>query len=252
MHELETAASLLRDARSAIALTGAGVSTPSGLPDFRSPNSGLWQSVNPLEVASIYGFRRDPNAFFNWIRPLVDLVRRAEPNPAHIALARLEDLGYIKALITQNIDLLHARAGSRNMYEVHGNIRRATCVECFRSFPTEDFLEAFIETGDLPYCADCGGLLKPNVILFGEQLPAKVLHAAYEASRECDLMLIAGSSLTVAPVSELPMVALSHGAQLIIVNDEATYADRRASIVIRDDVARILPRLVDILEEKAD
>jgi NAD-dependent deacetylase len=247
-HLIKKAAELVREAQYAVALTGAGVSTPSGIPDFRSKDSGLWYDVNPMVVASIYGFRRNPKEFFDWMRPLARLMLEAEPNPAHIALSRLEKLGYIKALITQNIDILHTRAGSSNVFEVHGHIREATCVKCYRLYPTDGFINRYIELGVIPRCPECGGVLKPNVILFGEQLPVQVFQDAQQAAQQCDLMLVAGSSLLVAPVSELPLVASMHGAQVIVINNDRTYIDREASVVIYDDVATVLPRLVDVLE----
>ncbi len=245
---LQKAADLLRRARYAVALTGAGISTPSGIPDFRTPRSGLWETVDSMEIASLAGFRRRPEAFFAWVRPLTRQILEAQPNPAHLALARMEELGFIKALITQNIDILHSRAGSKVIYEVHGHLREATCVECFQTYPTDVFLLHFIQTGELPRCPDCGGLLKPNVILFGEALPVKILHAAQRAARTCDLMLVAGSSLEVAPASELPRIALAYGAQVIVINFERTYVDDQAAVVIRDDVATVLPHLVGLLE----
>jgi NAD-dependent deacetylase len=245
---LHKAASLLRDARQGIALTGAGISTPSGIPDFRTPGYGLWEDVNPMAVASIFAFRLRPNAFFDWMRPLARLMLEAEPNPAHVALSWLEAHDFIKTLITQNIDTLHSRAGSKAILEVHGHMGEATCVECYRVYKSDAFLDGFIETGAIPRCPRCGGILKPNVILFGEQLPIEVLREAERAARQCDVMLVAGSSLVVSPVSDLPLVALAHGAQLIIINYEATYVDKEAAVVIHDDVATVLPRLVDILE----
>lgn len=246
--ELARAASLLRDARHAVALTGAGISTPSGIPDFRSPTSGLWAQHDPAQVASMAGFRRNPLGFFEWIRPLAQRMMAAEPNPAHAALARMEQTGILKALITQNIDMLHTRAGSRNVYEVHGHMRRATCVECFREYDTESFLQAFVDGGAIPRCPRCGGLLKPNVILFGEALPVRVLHDAQREARTCDVMLVAGSSLEVAPAADLPLIAHAHGAQIIIVNYENTFLDEEAAVTIHDNVATIIPRLLDILE----
>lgn len=245
---MERAAALLRRARYAVALTGAGISTPSGIPDFRSRHSGLWEDVDPMEVASLTGFRRRPEAFYTWVRPLVRLMLAAEPNPAHFALAKLEADGILKALITQNIDMLHSRAGSRTLYEVHGHLRDATCVECFHEQPTGDFLAHFVETGNVPRCSTCGGLLKPNVILYGEALPIRILQAAQRAARECDVMLVVGSSLEVAPASELPLIAHAHGAHIILINYEHTYIDDQASIIIHDDVADVLPRIVQILE----
>jgi NAD-dependent deacetylase len=175
-------------------------------------------------------------------------MREAKPNPAHHALARLEEMGYLKAIITQNVDMLHTRAGSREIYEVHGHLRTATCIQCYRAYPTEPFIDQFIDEGTVPHCAECGGILKPDVILFGEQLPIRILHAAQRAARESDVMVIAGSSLTVAPVSELPLLAVMNGAALILVNDDTTYMDCQAAVVVHADVAEILPRIVAELE----
>jgi NAD-dependent deacetylase len=157
-------------------------------------------------------------------------------------------MGYLKALVTQNVDMLHTRAGSSEVYEVHGHLRTATCVQCYKSYPTEPFIDQIITDGTIPRCEDCDGILKPDVILFGEQLPIRILHAAQRAAREADVMLVAGSSLTVAPVSELPLLAAMNGAVLIQVNDEPTYMDARAEVVIHADVADILPRIVAELE----
>lgn len=237
------AVELLRQAKSAVALTGAGVSTPSGIPDFRSPDSGVWGQVDPMEVASIYAFRHNPRAFFDWIRPLATTILRAQPNPAHYALAALEANGRLKATITQNIDLLHTRAGSQTVYEVHGSLRRATCQGCHAQVDGQPLLQALVNTGEIPHCADCGHLLKPNVILFGELLPALTMHLAQQVAKQCDLMLVAGSSLEVAPAGDLPLVAKQAGARVIIVNLEPTYLDREADLIFREDVAELLPQL---------
>lgn len=250
---IRSAAALLSSARYGVALTGAGISTPSGIPDFRSPVSGLWEHYDPLVVASIYGFRRNASQFFAWIRPLARMMFAATPNAAHLALAQMEELGLIKELITQNIDVLHTRAGSRMVHEVHGHMREATCVECFRVYPAEIFLSDFVETGAVPRCPHCGGVLKPNVILYGEQMPIRALQAARRAARACDVMLVAGSSLTVAPASDLPLMARAHGAHLIVINLEETYIDDQASVVIHADVAEVLPRLLEqIMQQMAD
>lgn len=247
-NSLEDAAHVLLSARNAIALTGAGISTRSGIPDFRSHDTGLWDHVDPMEVASIYGFRRSPNAFFDWVRPLAKAMVQAEPNDAHRALATLEERQIIKAVVTQNIDMLHTRAGTHCIYEVHGHCRESTCVECFRVYPSDHFLGKFIETGEIPRCRVCNGILKPNVILFGEALPLRILQTAQRLARECDVMLVVGSSLEVAPASELPMIAVAHGAKLILVNYESTYIDAEADVVIHDDVADVLPQLVQLVE----
>lgn len=249
---IRQAAALLQEASHAVVLTGAGISTPSGIPDFRSNDRGLWEHIDQMTVASAWGFRRDPAAFFAWIRPLARLIYEAEPNAAHRALAALEAQGIVKELVTQNIDVLHQKAGSHCIYELHGDLREATCGECFRVYPVEGFIQPLIADGTMPRCPHCGGVLKPNVILFGEALPIEALQQAQRAARLCDVMLVAGSSLAVAPASELPQIALAHGASLIIVNFEETYIDRRAQVVIHDDVARVLPRLAHLLAGEKD
>jgi NAD-dependent deacetylase len=249
---IKQAADLLRRTHRGVALTGAGHSTPSGIPDFRSPSSGLWEKVNPFEVASIFGFRLNPQAFFDWIRPLTYTMLNAEPNPAHHALAQLEKLGHLRAVITQNIDGLHTLAGSQRVYELHGHMREATCVECFKVYDAASVIPNFLETGDIPRCPACQGILKPNVILFGEQLPVDVLRASQRAAKQCDAMIVVGSSLSVAPASELPLMALAHGAKLIIVNYEPTYIDAQADIVIHDDLAYVVPGIVEELTANKD
>jgi NAD-dependent deacetylase len=242
--KLERAAALLRNARHAVVLTGAGISTPSGIPDFRSPGSGLWEKDDPMEVASIYALRRDPQRFYQWVRPLVSLMRQAQPNPAHIALARLEAAGRIQAVITQNIDGLHQRAGSRVVLELHGHLRTATCLNCFRQTSAEG-LEETVERGEVPRCPFCGGVVKPDVILFGEQLPTEVFIAAMEHARRADLMLVVGSSLMVMPAAKLPAITHASGGALLIFNLQSTYADAFAAAVFHADVTETLPRLAE-------
>jgi len=241
--EIERAAEILAGSRHAVALTGAGHSTPSGIPDFRSPGAGLWERVDPLEVASIWGFQRNPQAFFAWIRPLARQMMEAQPNAAHRALAELEACGVLKAVITQNIDDLHQRAGSKRVLELHGTVRHATCTGCGKLVTTGERWRDFIASGELPVCPDCAGLLKPDVVLFGELLPAGVLLEAQEEAAHCDVMLVAGSSLEVYPAAELPSRALRNGAQVIIVNYEPTMIDRQAAVTIQDDVAAALPAI---------
>jgi NAD-dependent deacetylase len=237
------AIALLRQAKHAVALTGAGISTPSGIPDFRSLESGLWELVDPMEVASIYAFRHNPMAFFDWIRPLAQNILEAQPNPAHLALASLEANGRLQAVITQNIDLLHSKAGSQTVYEVHGSLRRATCQGCHAQTDAFPMWQQFVQNNLVPSCATCGDVLKPNVVLFGEMLPALVMHLAQEAARNCDLMLVAGSSLGVAPAGDLPLLAKQAGAKLIIVNLGPTHMDGEADLLFREDVAELLPLL---------
>lgn len=240
---IDQAAELLRSARLAVALTGAGVSTRSGIPDFRSPQAGLWAQSDPLEVASLLTFRYEPERFYAWVRPLAALVRRAEPNPAHHALAQLEAAGRLQWVLTQNVDGLHRKAGSRNVTALHGGLETATCVRCFARCAGEPVLEAFVSTGALPRCARCGGLLKPDVTLMGEELALGVLQAARKIVRECDVLLVAGCSLEVMPAAGLPVEALGHGARLILVNYLPTYMDPEAAVLIEGDVSEVLPRI---------
>lgn len=240
---IEQAITLLKQARHAVALTGAGISTPSGIPDFRSAASGLWQLVDPMEVASIYAFRQRPESFYDWVAPHTELILHAKPNAAHVALAQLEEHGPLKCVVTQNIDMLHSKAGSDTVYEVHGHLRQATCLKCYEILDAEPILARFIETKQVPHCPQCGGVLKPNIILFGELLPVSVLNEAKRHVRACDLMLVAGSSLEIAPVGDLPELAKRAGANLIIVNLSETPADHLADVVINADVVDVLPRL---------
>jgi NAD-dependent deacetylase len=241
------AAQLIHRAKHLVVLTGAGISTPSGIPDFRSLKSGLWNKANPLLVASLPVFRIRPQLFFDWIRPLVRTFLDAVPNPAHIALAQLEQIGLLKAIITQNVDALHQKAGSRRVIEMHGHIREATCVRCYDVVPTAEIIPSFVDNADLPKCRKCGGLLKPNVILVGEQLPHRELIAARREASQCDLMFIIGSSLGIAPAADLPLIAREHGAQVIVLNKQPTPIDDAATLVIRADVAQALPRIVSFV-----
>lgn len=246
-HQIQQAARLIDRARQMVAMTGAGISTPSGIPDFRSPASGLWDHTDPLEVASIFAFRHNPQRFYNWVRPLALLLLEARPNPAHYALAELEREGKLKAVITQNIDDLHHKAGSQTVYELHGHLREVTCTKCYAVQDSAAAFAKFIADGQVPR-HHCGGVLKPNVILFGEQLPMRELVQAQVATKEADLMLVAGSSLEVAPASDLPELALQNRAKLMIINYQPTCMDSRADVVIRADVAEVLPRLLDFIK----
>jgi NAD-dependent deacetylase len=240
---IEDAAVLIRKAERAVVLTGAGISTPSGIPDFRSEGSGLWSRDEPMEVASLGTFRTAPERFFNWFQPLASQICNAQPNAAHIALAEFESAGHVRAIITQNIDGLHHKAGSKNVVEMHGTLRTVSCTSCFKQFAADPFLQPYIETGKIPQCLNCNGILKPDVILFGEQLPQAAWYEAQRAARQCDLMVVAGSSLEVLPVAGLPMQALDRGAHLIVINNTPTYLNVRADVVILDDVATTIPEL---------
>ena len=239
------AAALVRQATHGVALTGAGISTPSGIPDFRSADSGLWDQVDPMVVASLRAFLRDPAPFYTWFRPLLDTIVQAQPNPAHAALARLESAGKLAAVVTQNIDDLHQKAGSQTVHELHGHLRDLTCMRCQQIEPAASALPTYMADGRVPH-HHCGGVLKPNVIFFGELLPEQTYAASVAVLQQADLVVIVGSSMEVAPASELPQVALEHGARLIIVNYSPTPWDASADVIIRADAAAALPVIADL------
>jgi NAD-dependent deacetylase len=243
--KITKAADLIKHARHAIALTGAGISTRSGIPDFRGTGSGLWAKVDPMAVASIWGFIEHPQSFYDWIRPLSKKMMEAKPNIAHYALAELETLRRLAVVITQNIDGLHQCAGSQRVLEVHGHLRQATCIRCYHLADAKPYIEKFVADGTIPTCPVCGGVMKPNITLFGETPPVRVLYEAQQESEKCDVMLVAGSSLEVVPVADLPFVAKQHGAQVIIVNNAATPMDKQAAVVLHEDVTFALPKIVE-------
>ena len=245
--KIRYASEIIRGSKNTVVLTGAGISTPSGIPDFRSTETGLWARYDPLEYASMSAFRYHPQKFFDWMRPLAKHIQAARPNAAHYALAQLEKAGYLHTIITQNIDGLHQRAGSQNVLEVHGNLTTLTCVGCFSKVDSSEYLQPYLERGEIPYCSYCGSILKPDAVLFGEQLPYQAWLGAQEASKNCELMIVAGSSLEVLPVAGLPMRAIDHGAHLIVINQTGTYIDVRADVVFAGDVAEVIPQIVDDL-----
>jgi len=250
---IRCAADIIQASKNCVALTGAGISTPSGIPDFRSTGTGLWERYDPYEVASLASFRYDPVKFYTFMRSIALQIQGAQPNQAHIGLATLEQCGFIQTIITQNIDGLQQRAGSQNVIEVHGTMGSLTCVSCYNKYAAHDFLHAYLKDGQIPHCPKCGGVLKPDLILFGEQLPAKTWLKAEKASKACDLMIVAGSSLEVLPVAGLPMRALENGAHLILINHSKTYIDVRADVVFHEDVDVIIPQIVaKVLDDKCE
>jgi NAD-dependent deacetylase len=234
---------ILLASRHTVALTGAGISTPSGIPDFRGQRSGLWLEADPLAVASIWAFHDCPEQFYRWIRPLMVKALAAQPNAAHTALAALEHRGRRAAVITQNIDSLHLRAGSRRVLELHGHIRTATCLHCHHNVSSAPLWSAVLAGIQPPACPECGGLLKPDVILFGEPLPYDTITAAQHETLAADVMLIVGSSLEVMPAADLPLLAKRRGATTILINLTPTPLDDRMDVVIREDVVKTLQQL---------
>jgi NAD-dependent protein deacetylase/lipoamidase len=244
-------AELLAGAKRAVALTGAGVSVPSGIPDFRSPGSGLWEKVNPMEVAHIDAFHRDPDRFWSFYGDRFATLRDKRPNAAHEALAELERRGLLRGVVTQNIDRLHRAAGSREVVEVHGSIERSVCLACDTRVELERVLELIEAAGGTPLCERCGDPLKPDVVLFGELLPEDAMAAAQRLAAEADLMLCVGSSLEVYPVAALPELTLAAGGRLAIVTQGPTSYDGQAAVKLEGDVAEELGAVMLALEDAA-
>ncbi len=235
-------ADLIRTHQPCVALTGAGVSTESGIPDFRS-TGGIWAQYDPYEVASIDGFRRDPGRVWEFYARRLAVLADAAPNDAHRALARLEELGLLAAVVTQNVDGLHQAAGSREVVEVHGSIRGAVCLRCGRTYPADEVHERL----PLPRC-DCGAVLKPGVVMFGEPMPVAAFERATELSRAAALLLVVGSSLEVHPVAGLPEETVAAGGTVAIVNRDPTPFDADAKLVLGGSAGAALHATVQALD----
>jgi NAD-dependent deacetylase len=233
MNQTEQAIALIRKAKNIVALTGAGISTEAGIPDFRGPG-GMWEDAEVMERLTASGFHRDPAAFYQASKNLNSTIARAQPTLAHQLLVRLEQLGKMTAVVTQNIDGLHRAAGSSIVYELHGTYRTGHCTKCRMSYEMKEFYSA-IESDRLqvPLCSTCAAPIKPDIVLFEELLPVDAWEGAVAAIENSDLMLVLGSSLVVYPAADLPMMAVKRGAQLIIVNLEPTDYDRLATVAIR-------------------
>ncbi len=225
MTDVARLAALIRDRRPCVVLTGAGVSTESGIPDFRSP-TGLWARFDPYDYGSIESFLENPARIWEFYGPRLGMLAGAEPNAAHLALAELERLGFVEAVVTQNIDLLHERAGSRSVVEVHGSIRTSSCPRCGGTYPLERVLELL----PVPRCEACEAVLKPDVVMFGELLPETAIERAFALARGTRLLLAVGSSLEVYPIAGLPLETLAAGGAFAVVNRGPTGLDARATL----------------------
>jgi len=237
-------ADLIRSRQPCVALTGAGISTESGIPDFRSPG-GIWDQYDPMEYATIEAFRRDPVKVWEFYAKRLDVLREAEPNAAHLALAELQRRRLLEAVITQNIDRLHELAGSEDVVEVHGSIRTSVCLACGATASFDEVVKLLADA-PAPACPRCGEILKPGVVMFGELLPPAEIDRAYELARRARLLLVVGSSLEVYPVAGLPLETLAAGGELAIVNREPTSLDARATIVLPGSAGEILAAAVDL------
>ncbi|MEG6614971.1 NAD-dependent deacylase [Peptococcaceae bacterium 1198_IL3148] len=235
--KIEHLVSLVKISNKTLVLTGAGASTESGIPDFRSQKKGLWQKYNPEEVASLNALKRDPAKFYQlnmqWWRRCIE----AQPNATHYGLAQLEKMGWLLGVITQNIDGLHQRAGSKRVWEVHGHLRTCRCFKCGRGYAFSQ-----LESG---YICHCGGVLRPDVVLFGDAMP-KDYATAEKVMSGCQLLLVVGSSLQVYPVANLPQFA----RRLVIINHDPTPWDDRADLVLRESSGQVLGDVLANLDDE--
>ncbi len=245
--EIELLANLILQAKKIVVFTGAGVSTESGIPDFRSPG-GIWCRYDPDDF-TIQKFLGSPEARRKHWQMLSEsgLIMEAEPAPAHYALASLERLGKLDCVITQNVDKLHQKAGvpGDKVFELHGNMQWVVCLTCHRRFPMEEILGEIKEKADVPDCPDCHGILKPDAVFFGEALPQKTLTEATNRSQNCDLFIVVGSSLVVYPAAYMPVYARDAGAKLAIINLEPTPLDEYAAVVIRGKAGEVMSSVME-------
>jgi len=230
-----------------VVLTGAGISVPSGIPDFRTPGKGIWEKVDPMKVAHIDAFHRDTRGFWDYYRPRFGMLADKEPNSAHRALAELEARGLLEAVITQNIDRLHRRAGSQRVIEVHGSIDECVCLQCGGHVGLDRVMEMIEAEPGAPECSACISPLKPNVVLFGEMLPAEAINDAYAHASNADLLIAIGSSLEVYPVASLPRITLDSGGRIAVVTQGETPYDREADVKLGGDVVAELDAVLAAL-----
>jgi len=242
MLEIDKLKEIVSTARRIVAFTGAGISAESGIPTYRG-DDGVWHKYDPAKHANIHNFLKDPQYYWNFFKEVrYPVIKKAKPNKAHIALARLEENGKLEAVITQNIDDLHQLAGSKRILELHGNTRRISCLNCKKQH-TMDEVYSRLETQLPPLCSECSGILKPEVVFFGESLPVTVLEEAINVTNDCDLFLAIGSSLVVQPAASLPFTAKEKGAKLIIINKDATPLDTFADIVFHTTASEVLDKM---------
>ena len=247
------AAKLLARSRFAIAFTGAGISAESGVPTFRGFN-GLWKMHRPEELATPEAFRKDPHLVWSFYKWRMDLIRKARPNRAHYALAELERMGILKAVITQNVDDLHREAGSRNVLELHGNIFRVRCTSCSyrENLKESGRLDEFLKERDLPKCPRCGSLLRPDVVWFGEPLPRKSLEEAFRLAERADLVLVIGTSGVVYPAAYVPQIVKETGGKVIEINPEESGITPIADVFIRGKAGEVMGELLELVRGLAN
>jgi len=245
---IDRAADILSQARSVIALTGAGISVESGIPPFRG-KGGLWEKIDPMEVAHIDAFMENPERVWNLlIKDMKAVLDRARPNPAHTGLVDLERLGKLATVITQNVDGLHQAAGNSDVIEFHGNFAWQRCMECGQLRPTAE-----VDIARIPPQCDCGGILRPDCVFFGEMIPTEAMVRSHQVAASCDVMLVIGTSATVQPAASMPFIARDNGARIIEINPEPTpFTGRISNLPLMGDAGRIMPQLVEAVKERLD
>jgi NAD-dependent deacetylase len=248
--KIEQFAQLIIESENIIVLTGAGMSTESGIADFRSPGTGLWEKVNPNEFASIHSYVSNTQKNLKFMFEMGMNIFKARPNKGHKMLTKLQKLGKLKGILTQNIDGLHQKAHTNNIIELHGTANESICMRCKKVYPITTMINQVLKGKYSPSCEICNGLLKPNAIFFGEALQSETLKAADDLLSDCDLLIVLGSSLLVYPVAFYPQKVVSLGAKLAIINIQETNMDRQAEVVINGKIGEILPKIVDIVQKE--
>lgn len=242
---LFSATELIANAKYAIALTGAGISAESGIPTFRGKD-GLWNKYRPEELATPEAFTRNPKLVWDWYSWRIGLILRANPNPAHYALTHLEKLGMLKVVITQNVDDLHERAGTKNIIKLHGNILIARCQYCGNRIRLTEPPE------DIPHCPKCGEIMRPDVVWFGEPLPSRAINRALEEAKKADLILVIGTSGVVYPAGLIPHIVKEYGGKVIEINLEQSNITPIVDIFLRGKAGIILPKIIALIERESN
>ena len=238
----------MKSARRIFALTGAGVSTLSGIPDFRTDKSGIWERFDQTKIFNIDTFRKSPHLFYEFAREWIYGLKDIKPASAHILLAEMEKRGMLRGIATQNIDGLHQESGSKKVYELHGHSRSSHCIECGKKYSREDTIQR-LKNAPYPAC-DCKGAIKPDVIFYGEELPGGALEASFQEAMMCDLLIVMGTSLVVYPAALIPRHAISSGAKMILFNKTWTPFDDAAELIIRDDLKDVCGALLDAIKNE--
>lgn len=239
----EKAAQMMKKSRPSVILTGAGISTDSGIPDFRSPGSGLWEKIDPMETLSTHVLYNAPKKFYSSGFNIITSMKDAVPNKAHYMIAKLEELGLIDLVITQNIDGLHYKAGSRNVYEVHGTTRTCSCIKCGKKYDT-GLIEKIVREGGIPPKCRCRGIIRPDVVLFGDMLP-DCFYESIKRVERAELLIVVGSSLSVAPVNHLADIC----KKLMIINIGETCYDYKSDIMIKENISVALEGIMEYIDE---